>query len=472
MSKKRYDLLIYFLLLTALIAIVLGITRFMIGDQIFTQEVFRYWLLVTNVILFIQAVLLLSYYYKQQYWLPFYTGIAFAVLSLFYAIVVYVALVSGSFMSIVLPLYYVLTAVSVVYGLSFLFSAVRKQLWLKAAGILMIGNGLVLVILWGLYTHNYLSVSVAGNIDKLAFLLSVLIPVCFAVHFLRERKTLKEEGPVLLTPGLKERTLTITAVIAGLIVFPLGAVLLGSASKSVYWDHQNFKRTQELAELFEARIFINSKGDTLRYRLLKPLNYDTAVRYPLVVSLPYGGQPGTDTIRQIEGAAAALLLSSNDNRKKYPAFLLVPNCPAGSGWGGIPNYPSADVLVYETIESLDKQFNIDPRRRYVTGISRGGYGAWNFVCTRPDLFAAAIPICGGGNPQLAFRAAHVAIWAFHGEKDRNVPVSGSRDMINAIRKAGGNPRYTEFANEGHNIGYQVETTAGLWDWLFAQQKND
>ncbi len=86
------------------------------------------------------------------------------------------------------------------------------------------------------------------------------------------------------------------------------------------------------------------------------------------------------------------------------------------------------------------------------------------------MFAAAIPICGGGDPDLGSNMVKVAVWAFHGEKDPLVPVSGSRDMIEAIRKAGGNPGYTEFDNAGHDIGRQFQDTPGVLGWLFAQQR--
>jgi predicted peptidase len=72
---------------------------------------------------------------------------------------------------------------------------------------------------------------------------------------------------------------------------------------------------------------------------------------------------------------------------------------------------------------------------------------------------------------LASRAVDVAVWAFHGKNDKNVPVSGSRDMINAMRNAGGHPTYTEYPDEAHNIWNRVSATPGLWDWLFAQQRN-
>ena len=87
------------------------------------------------------------------------------------------------------------------------------------------------------------------------------------------------------------------------------------------------------------------------------------------------------------------------------------------------------------------------------------------------MFAAAIPVSGGGDPKLAPKAVHVAIWAFHGAKDKNVPVSASREMIQAIKQAGGNPKYTEYPDLDHNIWDQVSKTPGLWEWLFAQKRN-
>jgi hypothetical protein len=467
MPRTRYASLIYFLLLSFFTGLVQSIARLMTGSQVFALEVFKHWFLIVSIISLVQSVLLLGYYRSQQYWFPFYTGIAFTISSLCYAIIVYLALVSGSLAYLVLPMFHILMGLSIVYGTSLVFSSAGRQFWLKAAGMPILINGLVFVsvFLWSTYTKAYPDINTSERVAQWTSFAGCLVPLFFILHF---RKELRRA--IIYPSTLKEKILRITVVLAWIAAIPFGVLLLGESRSSVYWANHNFMKTKELAQLFEARIFIGSKGDTLRYRLLKPLDYDTSRQYPIVINLPYGGQPGTDTIRQIEGAGAAQLLSGETNRKKYPAFLFVPNCPPGSGWGGIPGYPSVDSLVYEAIESLDSRYKIDPKRRYVTGISRGGYGAWNFICTRPDLFAAAIPICGGGNPSLASNARYVAVWAFHGEKDINVPVSGSRDMISAIRQAGGNPRYTEFPDEGHNIGYQAETTPGLWDWLFAQQK--
>ena len=87
------------------------------------------------------------------------------------------------------------------------------------------------------------------------------------------------------------------------------------------------------------------------------------------------------------------------------------------------------------------------------------------------MFAAGIPVCGGADPRLAPKVASIPVWAFHGEEDTAVPVRFSRDMISAMEAAGGDPKYTEFADAGHNIWEQVKATPGLLEWMFAQKKD-
>src|SRR5690606_8655106 len=126
--------------------------------------------------------------------------------------------------------------------------------------------------------------------------------------------------------------------------------------------------------------------------------------------------------------------------------------------------------VFETLNALEQEFSIDEKRRYVAGISGGGYGSWHFISTHPDMFAAAMPICGAGNPDYAEKITNIPVWAFHGDVDRNVNVSGSRNMIEAMRKAGGNPKYSEFAGVGHNVWPEVSKTEGVLEWLFSQKR--
>ncbi|MCK0147133.1 alpha/beta hydrolase-fold protein [Arenibacter sp. F26102] len=236
------------------------------------------------------------------------------------------------------------------------------------------------------------------------------------------------------------------------------------------------------AELFSGRTHVNMQKDTLNYRLLTPLDYDPNKQYPLVVCLSGGAGRGTDNIKQIAGSKAAQVLSTLENRKKYPAFIFVPQCPPGADWGrslgkieregliarGRYNQPNVEALVFETIAALDEEFNIDTTRRYVTGQSMGGFGTWHYILSHPQMFAAAIPVCGGGNPGLAKNIKDLPLWVFHGDNDKTVPVDFSRSMVAATKKAGGNPKYSEFPGVGHGSWHLAFDTPELLDWFFAQ----
>jgi hypothetical protein len=474
MNKSLYHFGIFFLGLLVACGIFQSIGQLLLGVQLYMQNSFIAWFWMTHIVSITGSIFLLKYYHYRGYWSAFYTGIIFTIASLCAAVVFFIMLISrvssSYYINYYIPAVLIFLGISIIYALTLIFSSSGKKIWLKVAGAYMLVIGLVLIpaIAWPLLSKDVQFNSVSGKIVQWASMAGGLIFIPFIMHFLSEIKLLNTENASPIKESLKDTLVTVKAL-ALVITLIIGGMVTVEGYSSIYWGKQNFENTKKLAQLFEARTFVNSKGDTLFYHLLKPLNFDPKKKYPLVVSLPYGGQPGTDKIRQMEGAAAAELLSTDINRKKYPAFLFVPNCPSGSGWGGIPNYPSVDTLVYKAISALDTEPGIDVKRRYVTGISRGGYGSWHFICTRPDMFAAAIPVCGGDDPKLASRIVNVAVWAFHGAQDKNVPVSGSRDMIKAMKKAGGNPKYTEFQHEGHNIWYQVSITPGLWDWLFAQK---
>lgn len=244
--------------------------------------------------------------------------------------------------------------------------------------------------------------------------------------------------------------------------------------------NEDFART---ANFFDAEIYVDSNNDTLLYRLLKPLYYDPQKKYPIVVCLSGSKGRGNDNIKQIAGCWPAIILSKIHNRKKYQSFVFVPQCPTGSNWGkslglreeearsklGKPVLPSISPLVFKVLDNLENEFSIDTTRRYVTGQSMGAYGTWHFILTQPDMFAAAIPICGGANPDFASKIVDVPVWAFHGQQDDAVPVQASRNMINAIKKSGGNPRYTEYPDVGHMSWILAYKTPNLLDWLFAQK---
>jgi dienelactone hydrolase len=125
----------------------------------------------------------------------------------------------------------------------------------------------------------------------------------------------------------------------------------------------------------------------------------------------------------------------------------------------------------ELLMSFLDSGKIDLSRVYSAGISMGGYGTWELITRRPELFAASIPVCGAGIPSLAHRLTDIAIWAFHGDRDDTVPASGSRDMYNAITAAGGTKvKYTELPGVWHDSWIKAYKTEGLIEWLYEQHK--
>lgn len=229
----------------------------------------------------------------------------------------------------------------------------------------------------------------------------------------------------------------------------------------------------------EARVFKSSTGE-LPYRVLKPDNYDSTKKYPLVVALHGAWGRGTDNKSRAIDAFG--FLSAPDIRKKYPAFIITPQCPGKMQWANTPwakgCYSTDKVkiskpitLVLEIIESLQDEFPLDSKRIYVTGQSMGGYGTWDIIMRRPQLFAAAIPVCGAGDLEQAQKLVHLPIWCFHGDKDTVVPFAASRQMDAKMKELGNkNWKYTEFPGVGHGSSKPTWKTPELIPWLFNQSK--
>lgn len=230
-------------------------------------------------------------------------------------------------------------------------------------------------------------------------------------------------------------------------------------------------------EAFEAKTFKGSKGE-LNYRLLKPAGYDASKSYPLVVFFHGAGERGSDNVRQLVHGMGDF--ASDEIRAKYPAFVIAPQCPEGKKWvevpwsdgsHSLPKEPSEPMqLTLELIESLQKEFSIDKSRLYVTGLSMGGFGTWDIISRHPERFAAAAPICGGGDAAQAKHIAKLPIWVFHGDSDTAVKTQRSRDMVAALKEAGGEPKYTEYENTGHNSWTPTYKNPEFYAWLFAQQR--
>lgn len=269
-----------------------------------------------------------------------------------------------------------------------------------------------------------------------------------------------------------KRIMTLSAIMACALVTIL-AVALGAASAA--------------GPELQKRVHKNDAGETLPYRLFVPADYDKNKQYALIVFLHGAGERGDDNEAQLKHAQF-LRFAADEVQAKHPSIIVAPQCPAtkladGSDqhkWTQIdwsakqPQPTSKDPSyamrkLFEILDSLEQEFNVDPQRRYITGLSMGGYGTFDALVRRPKYWAGAVPICGGLDNARAAEIAHIPLWIFHGDKDTAVPVERSRTAVAALQAAGGEPKYTEYQGQGHAVWGPAYEEPELVEWLFAQK---
>jgi predicted peptidase len=223
---------------------------------------------------------------------------------------------------------------------------------------------------------------------------------------------------------------------------------------------------REPDERFEQMRFVNATGDSLSYRLFIPDGSDADSLHPLVVFLHGGRGSGTDNISQISGDnwSGSHVWIGPDGHMEYDAFVAAPQLPLLGRWDFTNSCEMSKYgdLVVELAGELLDDHSIDPDRVYLTGQSLGGWGVWDIATKRPDLFAAAIPVCGGGNPKIVSDMRGVPIWVFHGARDGQISVERSREMVEALRKTGSNVRYTEIGFPDIRFGTKPTSKRGWW----------
>lgn len=224
---------------------------------------------------------------------------------------------------------------------------------------------------------------------------------------------------------------------------------------------------------FEAHIYKGEGSGELPYRLLVPEQAEDPM--PLILFLHGAGERGDDNEKQLFWGKDLL----NKAAREYHAVIVVPQCPAGEWWAGVDRSQGTVTITDEPtepmrltqalIDELTTEHNIDTDRMYVMGLSMGGFGSWDAVTRWPGRFAAAVPICGGGDPTQAEVIMDTPIWAFHGDADTVVPVGLTRAVIQAIRDAGGVPKYTEYPGVGHNSWSPAFAEPDLLPWMMMQK---
>lgn len=228
--------------------------------------------------------------------------------------------------------------------------------------------------------------------------------------------------------------------------------------------------------VFDAAAFKPEGSEAaLKYRILKP-EFKADEKLPLVLCLHGAGERGDDNEKTL-GHFTPIWTSGNP---AYRAVFVVPQVPNGqiwatSGWSTStsemqPEPSQSMKLTRALVDDLCQKLPIDRDRIYVTGLSMGGYGTWEFAQRYPEVVAAIAPVCGGGDTRSAKRIAQIPIWAFHGDKDTAVKPIESTRMIEAVKEAGGKPRLTMYEGVGHNSWAPAFREKDFLPWMFAQKR--
>jgi predicted peptidase len=207
---------------------------------------------------------------------------------------------------------------------------------------------------------------------------------------------------------------------------------------------------------------IDYNGATVKYVVYVPKDYSPEKPHPAILFLHGSGEQGDDGKKQAEVGLGSAIRMAED---KWNYIVMFPQKPKGKGW-----FMDHEKLILDVIEKTKKEYKIDDKRLYITGLSMGGFGTWSLICKYPDMFAAAAPVCGGGNPADAAKIKDLPIWNFHGDKDNAVPIKRSQEMIDALKAAGGTPKFTIYPGVGHNSWDKAYRDEKLYEWFLQYSK--
>jgi poly(3-hydroxybutyrate) depolymerase/thiol-disulfide isomerase/thioredoxin len=216
---------------------------------------------------------------------------------------------------------------------------------------------------------------------------------------------------------------------------------------------------------FMHKVYQGPDGYAAKYVVFIPHSYDRERELPVILFLHGAGRSGTDGRRQIRDALAKAI------RKQEQTFAFIavfPQAQVGDWQADSPDGKRALAILNE----VQKNYNADAKRVYLTGLSMGGEGTWSLAAAHPKRWAAIVPISGGGDTGTADKIKGIPCWCFHGDADRATPAILSREMVRAIKNAGGRPLYTEYSGVGHdeNCWDRVYGDPNLYEWLLLQSR--
>lgn len=238
----------------------------------------------------------------------------------------------------------------------------------------------------------------------------------------------------------------VAIVLAGLSEAQAGAGPARPFARDGRWWHELKRRRGELTPLAKL--------------VQTPVGYDAdrTRRWPLLLFLHGSGERGTNLEAVKVHGPPKLRAAGRD----LPFVVVSPQCPPNAWWNVWD--------LKDLVDEVSAKYRLDPRRLYLTGLSMGGFGTWELLAEFPDLFAAAAPCCGGGDPATVGLFKQVPLWVFHGAKDGTVPPELSQQMVDALKAAGAAPKFTVYPEAGHDCWTEAYNQQALYDWLLAQQR--
>lgn len=227
--------------------------------------------------------------------------------------------------------------------------------------------------------------------------------------------------------------------------------------------------------------FLILKKDSVKYRLLTPLNYSKNKKYPLLVFLHGAGERGVDNELQLKHGST--LFTRIEYLEKYPSFIVFPQCPNDEYWVTINEDINAKFKyvskpkknqqlrkVEQILKNIEKNYSIDKNRIYVGGLSMGGMGTFELVYRNPNKFAAAFSICGGAHPNIANKLNAINWFIYHGDSDQVVPIESSEVMVNALKQLNTTVSYTVYKGVNHNSWENVFKDSGFLESIYKQER--
>lgn len=235
--------------------------------------------------------------------------------------------------------------------------------------------------------------------------------------------------------------------------------------------------------MYMKKQFVGQDASVLPYRILFPDGYDKTRKYPLILVLHGAGERGSDNEKQL--IHGAKLFIDSLARKRYPAIVVFPQCPEESYWSSVSidreklplqltfDYTQPVTTPLNNAIALVRQLamdeGVDTGRIYITGLSMGGMGIFEAVHRFPDMFAAALPICGGGDT-VHYKKVNLPFWIFHGGDDAVVDVRYSRAMVDRLKQLKVKVRYSEYPGVNHNSWDNAFAEPDFLKWMFSNRK--